>query len=294
MTRNSILVTPPVPSVHRRQNVPPLVVPRPAGDTLAEQQSITIGGGPVHLVDERQARRVIVRALHETETAPLAVNSVNLDHVHHFGHSDDDFGDGGQVRWLNLIDGAPIAKQAQRVTGVAYPRLAGSDMVAGVLNDFAAAGLSLAVVGGSSEISPVLRDRLASGWPGLRFAGHWTPPREHLSSRQACLDLCAEVRAAQANVVLVCLGKPRQERWIADYGAETGARVLLAFGAVVDFLAGRVSRAPHWVSAAGAEWMWRLMLEPRRLARRYLVEGPGAYMAVRASRSSPRGHEPST
>ena len=294
MTRNSILVTPPASSVRRTRPQPAPTLASPDGDMLWQQKTITIGGGPVHLVDERQARRVIMRALHESDTAPLAVNSVNLDHVHHFGHAADDFGDAGPVRWLNLIDGAPIAKQAQRVTGVAYPRLAGSDMVAGVLNDLAAAGLSLAVVGGSSEISTVLRDRLASGWPGLRFAGHWTPPRELLSSEQGCLDLCAEIREAQANVVLVCLGKPRQERWIADYGTETGARVLLAFGAVVDFLAGRVTRAPHWVSAAGVEWMWRLMLEPRRLARRYLVEGPPAYMAVRASRSSPRGHEPST
>jgi GT2 family glycosyltransferase len=57
--------------------------------------------------------------------------------------------------------------------------------------------------------------------------------------------------------------------------------VLLAFGAVVDFLAGRIRRAPVWVSAHGLEWAWRLMLEPKRLARRYLVDGPGAYLTLR-------------
>lgn len=288
MSRTSLTLTPPAPTRRSRSLHAPAYPPLPTpGDTLAEQRLLTISGTPVHLVDDRQARQLIARTMHE-DGAPLGVCSINLDHVHHFAHSDDRFDSSGSVRWLNLIDGAPIATQVRRMTGVSYPRLAGSDIVAGILDDLAAAGLSLAVVGGSSEVTSELRRRLASGWPNLRFAGHWTPPREQIMSEAGNEELCGQLRAARANAILVCLGKPRQERWIAQYGADTGARTLLAFGAVVDFLAGKVSRAPGWVSAAHAEWMWRLMLEPRRLARRYLIEGPPAYMAVRASGRRPQ------
>ncbi|WP_029145921.1 WecB/TagA/CpsF family glycosyltransferase [Microbacterium luticocti] len=282
------------PLYHRRHPLPAPPAPRSDPAALDELPRILIGGTPVHLVDERGARRVIARAMHDVDGPPLGVCSVNLDHVHHFAHTADRFDGAGPVRWLDLIDGAPVAAQARRMTGTAYPRLAGSDIITGILDDLAVAGLSLGVVGGGAEVTGPLRERLAAGWPGLRFAGHWTPPRAQLESAAGCHDLAADVRAARANAVLVCLGKPRQERWIAEYGALTGARGLFAFGAVVDFLAGRMSHAPRWVAAAHAEWLWRLALEPRRLARRYLVEGPPAYLAVRASGASPSERGPST
>lgn len=101
----------------------------------------------------------------------------------------------------------------------------------------------------------------------------------------ASCKLADEIRQAAPDVLVVGLGKPRQELWIAEYGHLTGAKVLLAFGAVVDFLAGHVRRAPLWASSHGLEWAWRLMLEPRRLARRYLVEGPEAYVKLRTASS---------
>lgn len=277
-----------LPGLLRRPTspTPPAVSAAAITEDLADLTAVDIGGCPVHLVEERQARRLILDATRERGRQPLAVCSINLDHVHHFAGAPDSFGPDGPVRWLNLIDGAPIARQARRMTGVAYPRLAGSDLVPSVLTDVAAAGLSVGVLGGLPDVAEPLRRRLGEDWPGLRFAGHWAPPREMLGDRHGCLSLCEEIRAADVDVLLVCLGKPRQERWIASYGAESGARALLAFGAVVDFLAGRVSRAPEWVSSAGIEWMYRLMLEPRRLARRYLIEGPPAYVAVRRSHAA--------
>lgn len=294
MSRPAIVLNPSLPTRRRRTSALATGAPVAAGDDYAQLAAISIGRSPVHLVDERATRLVLARALHERDAPPLAVCSINLDHVHHFAHADDDFGGTGGVRWLNLIDGAPIATQARRMTGVSYPRLAGSDIIGGILTDLSTAGLAVAVVGGSADVTSSLRQRLASDYPGVRFAGHWTPERSTLSSRAECVALCDELRATQADVILVCLGKPRQERWIAEYGPQTGAAALLAFGAVVDFLAGRVSRAPRWVSRVGVEWMWRLMLEPRRLAKRYLVDGPPAYLAVRRSRLSPDSRSQAT
>ena len=81
-------------------------------------------------------------------------------------------------------------------------------------------------------------------------------------------------RAARPDVILVGLGPPKQELWIDRYKDTVGPTVALAIGAGLDFLAGRFSRAPRWVANSGFEWAYRLLLEPRRLYRRYLIESP--------------------
>jgi exopolysaccharide biosynthesis WecB/TagA/CpsF family protein len=253
------------------------------GGLLAALAQLDIAGCPVHVVDQDGALRIIAASARRPQQPPLAVASINLDHVHHFGGGRRTLGAAG-VQWLHLIDGAPIAQQVQRIVGTPVPRLAGSDLIPHILDDADRRGLTVAVLGGTPDVTGPLQERMAADWPGVRFAGHWTPPREVLDDPAGSEAIAMEIRASGVDILLVCLGKPRQEEWIDTYGPATGVGALLAFGAVVDFLAGRVSRAPRWVAAAGFEWMWRLVLEPRRLARRYLVEGPPAYLAVRRSR----------
>ncbi len=245
--------------------------------------TVLIDQTPVHLLDDREALEAINGS--ERSSRPLAVASINLDHIHHFHGSATQRSTAGRegVEWLNLIDGAPIASQVERMTSRRYPKLSGSDLIGPILDDAARQGKSIAIVGGSPELATRLKERFAAEWPGARYAGQWAPSRDTLADPSAARALARELRAADIDIVLVCLGKPRQEDWIASFGAETGAGVLLAFGAVVDFLAGHVSRAPRWISNAGLEWAWRLLLEPKRLAKRYLVQGPPAYMAVRRS-----------
>lgn len=254
---------------------------------------VLTGGVRTHLVDQERALALIADAAAHRGARPLGVVSINLDHIHHFGTRSGDVGRQitatDPVEWLNLIDGAPIAHHARRLTGTEFPKLSGSDLIAPVLDMATATGVSVGVLGGMPEVGAALRSRVAADWPSLRLSGHWTPERRVLDSASGSAELAAEIRAAGTDILVVCLGKPRQERWIAEFGAGTGAGALLAFGAVVDFLAGRVSRAPQWISDVGLEWAWRLMLEPRRLARRYLIQGPPAYLALRRPVMA-RGH----
>ncbi|MFE6735671.1 WecB/TagA/CpsF family glycosyltransferase [Microbacterium sp. NPDC057650] len=252
-----------------------------ARSRLAGVPTVRIAGTDVHLVRGDDAIDIITASASAPSERQLAVISINLDHYHHFPSGDRS--DPIAPEHFNLIDGAPVAAQAGRMTGAKHPRLAGSDLIDGILDKASAGRLSIGVIGGSEEVTEPLRERLARDWPGIRFAGHWTPSREDLADDGAQRDLAERVRAEKVDILLVCLGKPRQEHWIDQYARFTGARVLLAFGAVVDFLAGRVSRAPGWIAGAGFEWAWRLLREPRRLARRYLVQGPPAYLAVRRS-----------
>jgi exopolysaccharide biosynthesis WecB/TagA/CpsF family protein len=253
-----------------------------------EARRIVLGGTPVDLMHFPQAVKLISDRAAAEGGPPLAVVSANLDHIRHFGAGGpwDIAEDTGGLSWLSLLDGAPLAAQARRLTGTPWPRLAGSDLIEPLLTAAERRGVRVGFLGGSTETQRLLRRRLPEKWPHLRTVGWWSPDRSDLSDVEASTALAAGIEAAGVDLLVVGLGKPRQEHWISTYGAGTGARVLLAFGAVVDFLAGRVARAPGWVSRRGLEWAWRLGREPKRLYRRYLIEGPPAYLRLRRRSSA--------
>jgi len=266
---------------------------------LAAQRSagewVTLGGAPVRLLDFDEALDSIVDRAANGGPLPLAVASANLDHVKHFGQGNrwaDTLERQAAVEWLTLLDGAPLVSQAERITHRPWPRLAGSDLIWPILDAAEAAGLRVGFLGGSTDTHALIRSRFVSAHRDLAVAGWWAPERSSLADPQASLTLAAEISASGTDILVVCLGKPRQELWISEFGHLTGAKVMLAFGAVVDFLAGRVQRAPTPVRNLGLEWAWRLALEPRRLANRYLVDGPEAYIKLR--RCSGPGRSDST
>jgi exopolysaccharide biosynthesis WecB/TagA/CpsF family protein len=272
----------PVRFVKPRAAGTPGISTAPAPEALPE--TVRLGGAKVDLLDLDSSLALILRQALSTENAPLAVASANLDHIRHFGRSGNWAGTleaaGEDIRWLTLLDGAPLVAQAHKLTHRRWPRLAGSDLTWPVLEQAADNGLRVGFLGGRPEAHRLVAERVAAGLPGLDVGGYWAPERPELTNAEASRALAAEVAAAGIDILFVCLGKPRQELWIHDFGQLTGAKVLLAFGAAVDFLAGTVRRAPEAVRDAGLEWAWRLALEPRRLAARYLVDGPGSYLTL--------------
>jgi len=88
------------------------------------------------------------------------------------------------------------------------------------------------------------------------------------------------VAAAQPDLVFVALGSPKQEIWCAEVADALSPAVLVGVGATFDFITGKQTRAPAWVSSMGMEWFYRLSKEPRRLWRRYLVRDPKFFLIV--------------
>lgn len=106
------------------------------------------------------------------------------------------------------------------------------------------------------------------------------PQHEYVGSRHGYFTseeneaVLQRIRDARADVVIVALGNPGQEMWIASNTERSGAKLAIGVGALFDFLTGTVSRAPLWVRKARLEWLYRLMQEPKRLAMRYCVYAP--------------------
>lgn len=258
---------------------------------------IVLGGTDVDLRFRSEAVEEILLAARERGRTPLGVVSANLDHVHHFGSRgrwSSALQSSPDVRWLTLLDGHPLVARTRGMGVGDWPRLAGSDLIEELLERAAADGISVGFLGGSAESHQRLSLRIADRWPHLNVAGYWAPDRSEIVDATQARDLAQAVAEAGVELLFVGLGKPRQELWIAEYGALTGAGALLAFGASADFVSGTVQRAPAWVAEHGFEWLWRLGIEPRRLARRYLVQGPAAYLAVRTRSLAPPAVDPAT
>ncbi|HVG18587.1 MAG TPA: WecB/TagA/CpsF family glycosyltransferase, partial [Blastocatellia bacterium] len=121
--------------------------------------------------------------------------------------------------------------------------------------------------GARDEAVRRLVERFTLRHPGLRLAGYRNG-YFHPSESSAVAET---IRRSRADLLFVAMGSPAQEYWIASNLASTGARFALGVGGSFDHLSGLARRAPRWMRRAGFEWLYRLLREPRRLWRRYLV-----------------------
>jgi exopolysaccharide biosynthesis WecB/TagA/CpsF family protein len=171
---------------------------------------------------------------------------------------------------LVLNDGIGVALAARMLNRRFPENLNGTDFLPRLLELAANRGWRVFLLGGEAGTAKAAADNLRGRIPKLQVVGvdhgYLTPE----SNR----ELAGRIRASGAQVVLVGMGNPAQEYWIARNLDATGARLAIGVGAFLDFAAGRVARAPAWMRRARMEWIWRLMIEPRRLWRRYLVGNP--------------------
>lgn len=174
---------------------------------------------------------------------------------------------------LSLADGMPIL-WAARLLGHPLPeKLSGSDLVIPIALLAAARGWRLYLCGGGPGVAEAAAARLRAD-TGVTIAGFDSPRIALDGGPDDGAAAVARIRDARPHLVYVGLGSPKQEVWMNRIAEDVRPAVTLGIGASLDFLAGRVRRAPRWVSQAGLEWAYRLVREPRRLWRRYLVRDP--------------------
>jgi len=169
---------------------------------------------------------------------------------------------------LVLCDGTPLL-WASRWLGRPLPeRAAGADVVPLLIRSAADRGHRLFLLGAGPGVAADAAARLQAQHPDLVIAGHYSPPFRSLLEMDSA-EIVRRVRAARPDLLLVSFGCPKQEKWIAMHVRQLGVPVLIGVGATLDFIAGRMRRAPVLMQRTGTEWLYRLAQEPRRLARRY-------------------------
>lgn len=170
-----------------------------------------------------------------------------------------------------LADGMPLIWISKLFRRPLPEKVSGSDFVPLLCRRAAREGASVFFAGGSEASMQSACARLREQYPELRVDG-CSPPLGFERDPAQVEALCRTIRQAAPEILVVCLGCPKQERFLYEHREQCGAAVSVCAGATVDFLAGTVKRCPAWMSRVGLEWFYRFAQEPRRLFRRYFIE----------------------
>jgi N-acetylglucosaminyldiphosphoundecaprenol N-acetyl-beta-D-mannosaminyltransferase len=169
--------------------------------------------------------------------------------------------DGMPLVWLGRLRGFGLRR-----------RVYGPELMLEFCRTTATKGYRHFLYGGVPGVVEELGVRLRREFPGHVVAGTFSPPFRELTVEEN--EAVAEmIRRAAPDVLWVGLSTPRQERWMADFRERLSVPVMVGVGAAFDLHTGRVRQAPSLMREHGLEWLWRLMMEPRRLWRRYLILG---------------------
>ena len=166
-------------------------------------------------------------------------------------------------------DGAPVASMLRKTGFASQQRINGPDLMWRYCALAAQRGERIYLYGGQASMLATLQQRLLAAFPSLQIAGDHSPAFRPATAQEDAADI-ARINASGAGTVWVSLGCPKQEQWMAAHRGKISA-VMIGVGAAFDYHAGTLPRAPLWMQHAGLEWLCRVISEPRRLWRRYLV-----------------------
>jgi N-acetylglucosaminyldiphosphoundecaprenol N-acetyl-beta-D-mannosaminyltransferase len=173
---------------------------------------------------------------------------------------------------LNVPDGVPIVWGMRALGAPGQDRVFGPSLMWEVCARASELGIPVGLYGSTQTTLVALRETLLSTFPALRIVEAISPPFRPLTVQED-ESYVARLVASGARVVFVGLGAPKQEIWMAAHRGRLDG-VMMGVGAAFDYHAGRIRRAPLWMQNAGLEWMYRLMQEPRRLWKRYVLNNP--------------------
>lgn len=199
----------------------------------------------------------------------FAVATLNLDHVVKL-RRDPVFRAAYKAHSHVVADGNPIVWLAHLGGKPEVALVPGSELIAPVAALAARLGTPLAFLGSTEPVLHAAADRLCADHPGLTVATCLAPPYGFDPAGPAADQLLDEVAASGARICLLALGAPKQEVLAARGLARHPHLGFLSIGAGLDFIAGHQTRAPAWVRKIAMEWLWRMLSNPKRLARRYL------------------------
>jgi N-acetylglucosaminyldiphosphoundecaprenol N-acetyl-beta-D-mannosaminyltransferase len=206
------------------------------------------------------------------QTRPVRVQTVNLQHVHLIATSQQ-AAEAAMAADLVSADGWPLAYLARR-GGRNCARVTGREVVDALLQDPSLAGRRVALLGSRAEVATAFAPLLARNGVTLAWSHHGDARTWDVA------EVAREVAARDCDVVLVALGAPRGEPMGQALAELLPRGLVVGVGGAVEMATGDMPGAPDWVGRVGLEWAYRLVHQPRRLGRRYLMESPRALLLL--------------
>lgn len=229
-------------------------------------QTAQIDGLPVSCVTAEALLAELARAIEAGETGHY-VCVANTESMYH-GQRDPAHGAFIRGADFNICDGVGV-RLAGSAWGASVPRITGPDLMLLAAEHGVSRGWRHFFYGGAPGVPAELARRLTQHFPGIDICGAYSPPFRSLTAdeRVAAERLIIDARP---DIVWVGLGLPKQERWIAEQVERLSVPWMIGVGAAFNYHSGAVPWAPGIIRAIGLEWLYTLILEPRRRARRYL------------------------
>jgi N-acetylglucosaminyldiphosphoundecaprenol N-acetyl-beta-D-mannosaminyltransferase len=210
--------------------------------TVGRCEEIVRGGRFAQQVSVNAAKLVAMREDPELRAAVESCELINAD--------------GQAVVWASRLLGDPLPE-----------RVAGIDLMHELIALAARRGYGIFVLGAKREVLETAVERLRAQHPDLRIAGY----RDGYFEEGESESVAAAIRESGADILFVAISSPRKERWLAAHRLQLGVSFAMGVGGSIDVVAGVTRRAPRRWQRLGLEWLYRLLQEPRRMLRRYLV-----------------------
>jgi N-acetylglucosaminyldiphosphoundecaprenol N-acetyl-beta-D-mannosaminyltransferase len=226
--------------------------------------AIRLFGVRIHAVTMHDTIAVVDEAIRSREQLQIGV--VNAAKVVNM-QRDPALGEDVRSSDLILADGMAIVWASKLFRCGLPERVTGIDLMTEMLRLSNNHGYSIYCLGATEEVSAAVAERIAREYPNARLAGrrdgYFKPDQEE--------QVAADIAASRADILLVAMTSPKKEQFLARYSAKMGVPVTHGVGGSFDVFSGKVARAPLVLQKTGLEWLYRVMQEPRRLWKRYLV-----------------------
>jgi len=169
--------------------------------------------------------------------------------------------DGKPLIWISKWYGAPIKE-----------KISGSDLFPKLCNLAAKSGYTMFFLGAAEGVAAKAAENLMKRFLGLNVVGTYSPPYGFEKDKDEMQKITTMIKEKHPHILIVGLGCPKQEKFILHNREALGVPISLGLGASLDFEAGNIKRAPKWMADHGLEWLFRITQNPKRMAKRYLVD----------------------
>lgn len=171
-----------------------------------------------------------------------------------------------------FVDGKPLIWISQLYKKPIVEKVSGSDLVPLLCKRVSEKGYSVFILGGKDGVANKAKKNLEEIYPNINIVGTYSPKFGFENDEIELGRINKIISEKRPDVLLACLGCPKQEKFIYYNMNKYKAKVSICAGATVDFMAGNVKRAPLWMSRNGLEWFYRFLQEPKRLFKRYFID----------------------